>query len=113
MDLLAVSFVRKQQDVEYVRDCLGPKGMNVKIISKIENHEGLHNYEEILEASDGVIISRADLAMELPPEKMFIAQKWMIERANIASKPVIIATQMLENMIKRDAPTRAEALDLA
>ena len=73
VDFVSASFVRKASDVEYIRDVLGPKGAHIKIFSKIENHEGLHNFDEILAVSDGVMIMRANLGMELPPEKVFIA----------------------------------------
>ena len=114
VDIISVSFVRKATDIEYVRSLLSPKdSTRIKILAKIMNHEGLHNYDEILQEADGIIICRADLGMEIPPEKVFIAQKWMVEKANLAAKPVIMATQMLESMVKAPRPTRAEASEIA
>ncbi len=110
-DYVCASFVRNKEDVHYVRELIGSK--DIGIISKIENREGVNNFDEILEASDGVMIARGDLAVEIDYEEVPILQKQMIHRCRAVGKPVIVATQMLESMRENIRATRAEVSDVA
>lgn len=113
MDYVAASFVQKADDVLAIRRVLEEVGSSMGIISKIENHAGVKNIEEIIAVSDGVMVARGDLGVEIPAEVVPLVQKNIIRSCNKAGKPVITATQMLESMINSYRATRAEASDIA
>jgi len=113
VDLIAASWIRKASDVEEIRNLPGVREGKIMIISKIESQEGLDNFAHILEVSDGIMVARGDLGVEIPIERVANAQKMMIRECNAVGKPVVTATQMLESMIVNPRPTRAEATDVA
>ena len=113
IDFIAHSFVRSASDVKAVQDILDDRGSDIKIISKIENQEGVDNIDEIIEASYGIMIARGDLGIEVPIERIPGIQRSIIRKCVRAKKPVIVATQMLHTMIRNPRPTRAEVTDIA
>jgi len=113
LDYLALSFVRRAEDVLELRQLMLARGATIPIIAKIEKPEALEQMDAILEASDGVMVARGDLGVEVSAEQVPLIQKMLIRKANAAGKPVITATQMLESMLEHPRPTRAEASDVA
>lgn len=113
VDFIAASFVRKGEHVDIVHNIIREAGGTQQVISKIESNAGLRNIDEIIEASDGIMVARGDLGVEISTEEVPLAQKMLIRKCNLAGKPVITATQMLDSMIRNPRPTRAEVTDVS
>jgi pyruvate kinase len=113
VDFLALSFVRRQSDVEDLKSLVSESGAHVAIVSKIEKPEALDNIDGIMDVSDAIMVARGDLGVELPPQSVPLAQDQLVDIARKYRKPVIVATQMLESMIEHPRPTRAEVSDVA
>ncbi len=113
IDYIGLSFVRTPEDVAQLRKILHDRNSGIKIISKIEKPQAVYNIDKIIELSDGIMVARGDLGIEISTEKVPIVQKTIIKKANNKRKAVIVATQMLESMIENPIPTRAEASDVA
>lgn len=113
VDFLALSFVRRAADVEELKSLVAESGGPASIIAKIERPEALEDIDAILDAADGIMVARGDLGVEMPPQKVPLVQIQLIDLARAKSKPVIVATQMLESMVEKPRPTRAEVSDVA
>lgn len=113
MDWIALSFVRKAEDINQMRGIIDARKSTARIVAKIEKPEALSNIDEIIAATDGVMVARGDLGVEIWMEEVPMVQKMLVEKCNIAGKPVIVATQMMESMIENPRPTRAETNDVA
>jgi pyruvate kinase len=113
LDYIALSFVKSGADITELKDLIGKNGKDACVIAKVEKHEALENLNDIIVASDGIMVARGDLGVEIPPEEVPLIQKMIIQKANAAGKPVITATQMLRSMTGAPRPTRAEAADVA
>src|SRR5206468_2286218 len=113
LDFLALSFVRRPEDLIILREHLREKRSPIDLIAKIEKPEALGKIDEIIDASDGLMIARGDLGVEMDLAQVPIIQKDLIRKCEVAGKPVIVATQMLQSMIEQSSPTRAEVSDVA
>jgi len=113
VDYLALSFVRRASDIQALRELASAAGVPIRIMAKIENSEALENIESIVDAADAIMVARGDLGVELPAQAVPTVQNQLIDLARARHKPVVVATQMLESMIERSRPTRAEVSDVA